>query len=248
MRAVLLASAITAALLFGVMDDVWAPGDLHLAGQRHHDPLDRGAHRVRRADLARPVGVRRHRRADRRPASCTPGSPIELAILARDPAHDPGRSRLRRPGPAHPRGEPRRRHPRPRVPRVRGRLRQPVLPRRLPRRRHPHRPREALRHRGRRLQPPARLGGGEPRVLRAARPARGQPPPVAHRPPAHRGAHQRASRRVARHLRVRREALRLRGVGGARGGRRHPGGLPGPGDHLHRVQRVRLDQQPRPCR
>ena len=31
------------------------------------------------------------------------------------------------------------------------------------RRRHPDRPGEALRHRGRRLQPPPRLGGGEPR-------------------------------------------------------------------------------------
>ena len=31
------------------------------------------------------------------------------------------------------------------------------------RRRHPDRPGQAVRHRGRRLQPPARLGGGEPR-------------------------------------------------------------------------------------
>ncbi len=43
------------------------PGHVHLAGQRHHDPLDRGAHRLRGPDLARPVGVRRHRGADRRP-------------------------------------------------------------------------------------------------------------------------------------------------------------------------------------
>ena len=105
---------------------------------------------------------------------------------------------------------------------------------------------EAVRHGGRRLQPPARLGGGEPRRLRAPRPARRQPPPVAHRPAAHRRAHQRAGRRLARHLGVRRQALRLR--------RRRPAwppsagilvGLPGPDHHLHRVQRVRLDQQPR---
>ena len=49
------------------------PGHLHLAGQRHHDPVDRGAHRLRGADLARPVGVRRHRGADRRPVRARRG-------------------------------------------------------------------------------------------------------------------------------------------------------------------------------
>ena len=49
-------------------------------------------------------------------------------------------------------------------------------------------------------------------VLRAARAARRQPPPVAHRPAAHRRAHERARRRVARHLGVRRQALRVRRV------------------------------------
>ena len=47
-------------------------------------------------------------------------------------------------------------------------------------------------------------------VLRAPRAARRQPPPIAHRPPAHRGAHERAGRRVARHLGVRRQAVRVR--------------------------------------
>ncbi len=60
-----------------------------------------------------------------------------------------------------------------------------------------------------------------------------------------RRAHQRAGGGVARHLRVRREALRLRGVGRPRRRRRHPRRLPQPGRHLRRVQRVRLDQQPR---
>ena len=78
-----------------------------------------------------------------------------------------------------------------------------------------------------------------------ARDARREPPEIVYRPPAHRGANERARGRFARHLGVRREAVRvrrLRGLGG-RGG--HPRRLPRPGDHVHGVQRVRVDQQSR---
>ena len=75
MRAVLLASVILARAAVRGDGRRVGPGHVHLAGQRHHDPLDRGAHRLRGADLARPVGVRRHRRADRRPVRARRASP-----------------------------------------------------------------------------------------------------------------------------------------------------------------------------
>ena len=141
------------------------------------------------------------------------GLPIELAILLGVLLTIPVGLDLRGAGAAHPRREPRGGHARPRLPRVRGRVRQPQLPRRRARRRHPDRRGEAVRAQGRRVQPPARVGGGQPRRVRAPRAARRQPASIAHRPPPHRRAHQRAGRRVARHLGVRREALRVRGVG-----------------------------------
>ncbi len=113
------------------------------------------------------------------------------------------------------------------------------------RRRDPDRAGEAVRHRGRRVQPPARVGRGEPGLLRAPRAARREPPPIAHRPPAHRGANERARRRVARHLGVRREAVRVRRVRRPGRVRGHPHRLPGSGHHVHGVQRLRVDQQPR---
>ena len=56
---------------------------------------------LRRADLARPVGVRRHRRADRRPVRAR-GLGGRAGDPPRDPAHHPGRARLRRARPSAP--------------------------------------------------------------------------------------------------------------------------------------------------
>ena len=135
--------------------------DLHVARHRRHGPVDRGDHRLRRADLPGPVGPRRHRRPHRRSLRARrhrhrAGHP------ARHPAHHPGGPRLRPAGAAHPWRQPGGRHPGSRVPGVRGGVRQPELPRRPPRRRHADRADHALRHRGRRLRPPARVGGREP--------------------------------------------------------------------------------------
>ena len=125
-RGVLLASAITLVLLFGVMDEAWAQATyISLAGG-DHGPVDRRAHRVRRSDLARAVGARRHRRADRRPVrarrTCRSSWPSSSASCSRS------RSGLVFAVPAlrTPRREPRRGHARPRLPRVRGRVREPA--------------------------------------------------------------------------------------------------------------------------
>ena len=53
------------------------PGHLHLAGDRGHGALDRGSHRLRRADLAGAVGTGGDRRADRR--SPRAGRPADRA-------------------------------------------------------------------------------------------------------------------------------------------------------------------------
>ncbi len=243
-RGVLLASAIVLALLFGVMDESWAQATyisvatgvmvlsiVVLTGYAGQISLAQWALAGIGALIAG-----RFVHAD---------FPVELADRPRRPADDPGGPALRRPGAADPRREPRRGHPRPRVPRVGGGLRQPQLPGRGHRRRDPDRPGEAVRDGGRRRQPPSRLGGGQPRRLRAGGAAGRQPAAFAHRPAAHRRADQRARRRLARHLGVRREALRLRRLGGPGRRGRDPDRVPGPAHHLHRVQRLRLDQQPR---
>ncbi len=206
---------------------VVGPGHLHLARHRGDGAVDRRPDRLRGPDLARPVGPRRHRRPDRRPLRAR-RPPGRAGDRPGRPADHPGRAALRRARLADPRGEPGRGHPRPRVHRVRGGLRQPQLPGRRTRRRDPHRPGEAVRDRGRRRQPPPRLGRGQPRRLRAPGPAGRQPAPLAHRPAAHRRADERARRRVARHLGVRGQALRVRRLGrpGRRG--RDPGRVPGP--------------------
>ena len=66
------------------------PGHLHLVGHRDHGPVDRRADRVRRADLARPVGVRRHRRAHRRAVRAR-RPPRRAGDPPRRPPDDPGR-------------------------------------------------------------------------------------------------------------------------------------------------------------
>ncbi len=243
-RGVLLASAITLALLFGVMNEAWAQATyislataimilsiVVLTGYAGQISLAQWALAGIGALIAG-----RFVRAD---------VPVELAIVLGILLTIPVGLGLRRARAAHPRREPRRRHARPRLPRVGGRVRQPQLPGRRARRRDSDRAREAVRHQGRRVQPPARVGDGEPDLLRAPRAARRQPPPIANRSPAHRRANERARRRLARHLGVRRQAVRVRGVGRAGRRRRHPRRLPGPGHHLHGVQHLRVDQQPR---
>ena len=64
--ALLIGSVVLLGLLFGVIRRVVGAGHLHLAGRRRHGPVDRRAHRLRRPALARPVGARGHRGADRR--------------------------------------------------------------------------------------------------------------------------------------------------------------------------------------
>ena len=97
-----LASAIT--LVAAVRGDGrrLGAGHVHLVGHRDHDPVDRRADRVRRSDLARAVGARRHRRADRRAVRARRRA-RRARDRARHPPHDPGRawsSRSPRCGPA----------------------------------------------------------------------------------------------------------------------------------------------------
>ncbi len=128
----------------------------------------------------------------------------------RHPAHDPGRVALRASRVAHPRCEPDGDHARSRFHDLPGALRQPELDRRPARRRHQDRPGQALRDRRERGRPSATLGDRLLDRARARRTARREPAPIENRPPADRGAHQRARRGVARRQRLRREALRVR--------------------------------------
>ena len=89
-RGLLVGSAITLALALRGDGRLVGAGHLHLLGLRDHDPVDRGAHRLRRSDLARGVGARRHRCVDRGPAG-TRRRTGRARNGARDSPHDPGR-------------------------------------------------------------------------------------------------------------------------------------------------------------
>ena len=151
MRAVLLASAVVAVLLFGPMDEVWARATFTSLASAimilSIVVLTGYAGQISLAQWAF-AGI----------GALIAGRFVHAGLAGRaghppgDPAHHPRRPRLRHPGPPHPRRQPRGRHPRARVPRVRGGVRQPVTSSATARRRHAHRARAALRRRGRRVR------------------------------------------------------------------------------------------------
>ena len=221
------------------------PGHLHLAGRGRDDPVDRRAHRLRRPALAGPVGARRHRRADRRAVRARPASPSSSP--SPPGSCSPSPSAASSPCPAL---------------RTRG-VNLAVVTLGLG-----FTVSEVVfannQYVGGGLEGGTPIGRvklfgiavdafGHPHrwalvslvAFVGDRPRRGQPPAVADRAPAHRGAHQRAGRGVARHQRRGREALRLRGGGRHRRGGRHPHRLPVPAHPVRHVQRVRVDQRGR---